>query len=173
MIGRAGALPLLGAVIVLAAGCSQQTQSGVSSSAPAATPVSPPAAAAPSRDITNKDFCTLVTADALTSVAFPVAAGQPLTVGTFRFCQFPASDHAKTPVPDSVMIGALPSGAAGAGERVTVDGVAGSQILGKSQCTLLLDTKGGTLQVVVARSGQGPRQCTIAQGVATVVLNRL
>ena len=48
---------------------------------------------------------------ALTSVAFPVAGGQPLTVGAFRFCQFPASDHAKASLPDSVMIGALPSGA--------------------------------------------------------------
>jgi hypothetical protein len=61
---------------------------------------------------------------ALTSVAFPVAGGQPLTVGAFRFCQFPASDHAKVSLPDSVMIGALPGGAAGAGERVTVNGVA-------------------------------------------------
>lgn len=173
MIGRVGVLPLVGAVIVFAAGCSQDTQSGVSSSAPPGAPASPSAAAAPARDVTNKDFCALVNADALTSVAFPVAGGQPLTVGTFRFCQFPASDHAKAPLPDSVMIGALPSGAAGTGERVSIDGVAGSQILGKSQCTLLLDTKGGTLQIVVARTGQGPRQCTIAQNVATVVLNRL
>ena len=171
MIGRVGVLPLVGAVIVLAAGCAQETPSGVSSGAPAAAPPSP--SAPPARDVTNKDLCGLVPPEALTKVAFPVTAGRPLPGGAFRFCQFPASDHAGAPVPDSVMIGAFPSGIAGAGEPVTVKGTAGSQILTKTECTLLLDTKNGTLQIVVARAGKGPHQCAIAQNVAAVALERL
>jgi Protein of unknown function (DUF3558) len=133
----------------------------------------PSASAAPARDVTNKDLCGLMNAEALTSVAFPVTTGQPLSVGTFRFCRFAALNRGTAPVPDSVMIGALPRGAAGAGEHVTVNGVTGSQVLTQSECTLLLDTKTGTLQIVVARAGKGPGQCAIAQSVAKVVLTRL
>lgn len=169
-MGRAGVLPaVLGAVIVLAAGCSQEGQSGTPSGDTAGTS----AAESSAGDLTTKDFCALVSADQLTGVAFPVTAGQPLSVGPFRACQFPASDGAGSPVPDAVMITALPSGVAGAGEPVTVDGVAGSKVLTGSECTLLLNASGGTLQVIVARAGKGPQQCAIAESVAAVVLDRL
>ncbi len=71
------------------------------------------------------------------------------------------------------MIGALPGRATGAGEPVTVEGVAGSQKLTRTECTLLLEAEGGTLQILVARAGKGPQQCAIAESVAAVVLDRL
>ncbi|MGH3822110.1 MAG: DUF3558 family protein [Pseudonocardiaceae bacterium] len=173
MIGRASVLSaaVLGAVLVLVSGCSprgqsEQNQSGTSSDATAGT-------ASPAGDITSKDFCALVSADQLTGVAFPVAAGQPLTVGASRACRFPASDGAGGPVPDSVMISAFPGPATGVGEPVTVEGRAGSQVLTRTECTMLLEAKGGTLQILVARAGKGPQQCAIAESVAAVVLDRL
>jgi Protein of unknown function (DUF3558) len=169
MTRRAGMLPVVGVVIMLASGCSPGDQSGQAPGAPGETP--PPASAA--GDLTNQDFCALVTADQLTGVAFPVIAGKSLTVGASRGCRFVASDGAGKPVPDSVMVSALPGHAAGAGEPVEVDGVTGSKILTSTECTLLLGTQGGTLQILVARAGEGGRQCEIAQSVAAVVLDRL
>lgn len=174
MTGRAGVLLVLGAVIVLASGCSPGGQSGESPGAPGPSTAAtlPSASASPAGDVTNQDFCALVTADQLTGVAFPVTAGKPLNVGTSRGCRFPASDGAGGPVPDSVMVGALP-GRAAAGKPVDVDGVAGSEVLTRTECTLLFEAEGGTLQILVARAGQGARQCAIAQSVAAVVLDRL
>lgn len=171
MIGRAGVLPaVVGAVLVLAAGCSQEGPSATPSGETAATPPSAP----PANDVTTKDFCALVSADQLTGVAFPVTTGQPLNLGTSRACRFPASDRAGGPVPDSVMISALPGGAISAGEPVTVEGVAGSRILTKTECTLLLPTEGGgAVQILVARAGKGPQQCAIAESVAAVVMDQL
>ncbi|MGH3697198.1 MAG: DUF3558 family protein [Pseudonocardiaceae bacterium] len=169
MIGRAGLLPLVGAVIVLVSGCSPKDQSETSPGDTAGAASS----ASGAGDVTSTDFCALVSADQLTSVAFPVTAGRPLTIGTARACRFPASDGAGSPVPDSVMIGALPGRATGAGEPVTVEGVAGSQKLTRTECTLLLEAEGGTLQILVARAGKGPQQCAIAESVAAVVLDRL
>ncbi len=171
MTRRAGMLPVVGAAIVLASGCSVDGQPGQAPGAPAGT--SPPASASAAGDVTNRDFCALVTAGQLTGVAFPVKAGKPLAVGASRGCRFVASDGAGKPVPDSVMVSALPGPAAGAGEPVEVDGVAGSEILTSTECTLLLEAQGGTLQILVARAGQGGRQCEIAQSVAAVVLDRL
>lgn len=176
MTGSAGVLPVVvGAAIVLASGCSFGGQSGESPGATSGSTAGapPPASAAAAGDVTNRDFCALVTGDQVSGVAFPVAAGQPRNVGTSRGCRFPASDGAGGPVPDSVMVGALPSGAVGAGEPVEVDGVAGSEVLTSTECTLLAEAQGGTLQIVVARAGQGSRQCEIAQSVAAVVLDRL
>lgn len=175
MTGRAGVLVVVGAAIVLASGCSSGGQSGESPGAtgPSTAATLPSASASPAGDVTNQDFCALVTADQLTGVAFPVTAGKPLNVGTSRGCRFPASDGAGGPVPDSVMVGALPGRSAGAGEPVEVDGVAGSEVLTRTECTLFLEAKGGTLQILVARAGQGARQCAIAQSVAAVVLDRL
>lgn len=172
MIGRVGVLPaVVGAVLVLASGCS--TESPSATTPPDATDGTAPPASPAGDDVTNKDFCGLVSADQLSGVAFPVTAGQPLAVGTARICRFPAADGAGGPVPDSVMIGALPRGAASAGERVTVEGLPGSRILTQTECTLLLEAKGGALQILVARAGKGAQQCEIAESVAAVVVDRL
>ncbi|HET9254976.1 MAG TPA: hypothetical protein VFO16_07205, partial [Pseudonocardiaceae bacterium] len=75
MIGRAGVLPLAGAVIVLAASCSHQP--GTAPGAPAAAQESSSASAGPAREVTNKDMCGLVNAETLSGMAFPVTAGTP------------------------------------------------------------------------------------------------
>lgn len=172
MIGRAGVLPaVVGVVLVLASGCSTESPPATS---PDVTDESAPPAAAAGDEVTSKDFCGLVSAEQLSGVAFPVTVGEPLAVGTARVCRFPASDGAGGPVPDSVMIGALPLGAAtGAGEPVTVEGMRGSRVLTKTECSLLLEAKGGAIQILVARAGKGPQQCAIAEKVAAVVVDRL